>query len=126
MSLLGGITGKDSSLDSSTICNGLVGVYALVRFLAVEEVGNKFDDTGDTSGATDQDNFMDIDLVNLGVTEDLLNRFQSATEKILAKFLETGTSERRIKVDTLEKRVDFNRGLSSRRKSTLGTFASSA
>jgi hypothetical protein len=58
--------------------------------------------------------------------EDLLDRFKSTTEEILAKFLETGTSKRGIEIDTLEKRVDLNRGLSSRRKSTLGTFASSA
>ena len=58
--------------------------------------------------------------------EDLLDRFKSTTEEILAKFLETGTSKRGIEVNTLEKRVDFNRGLSSRRKSALGTFASGA
>ena len=59
-------------------------------------------------------------------TEDLLDRFKSTTEEILAKFLETGASKRGIEVNTLEKRVDFNRGLSSRRKSALGTFASGA
>jgi hypothetical protein len=45
---------------------------------------------------------MDIRLVNLGVTEDLLNRDKSAKEEILTKFLETGTSERSIEVDTFE------------------------
>ena len=43
--LFRGVTGKDGSLDSSTIGNGLIRVNALVRLLAVEEVGNKFDDT---------------------------------------------------------------------------------
>ena len=58
---------------------------------------------------------MDIRLVDLGVAEDLLNRFKSAAEEILTKFLETGTSERGIKVNTFEERVDLNRCLSSRR-----------
>jgi hypothetical protein len=84
--------GKDGSLDSSTIGNSLIRVDALVGLLAVEEVGNKFDDTGDTSGTTDQDDFMDVRLVDLGVAEDLLNRVKSTTEEILAELFETGTS----------------------------------
>ena len=88
LSLLRGVARKNGGLNGSTIRNGLVGVDALVGLLAVEEVRNKLDDTGDTSRTTNQDNFVDINLVNLGVTEDLLNGFQSATEEILAKFLE--------------------------------------
>ena len=126
LSLFRGVARKDGSLDGSTIGNGLVGVDALIGLLAAEEVGDKFDDTGDTGGTTDQDNFMDVRLVAFCITEDLLNRFKSATEKILAKFLETGTSEGGIEVDALEERVDFNRCLSSRRKGTFGTLASSA
>jgi hypothetical protein len=49
-----------------------------------------------------------------------------ATGQILAKLFETSRSERCIEVDTLQKRVDLNGGLSSRRKGTLGTLASSA
>ena len=53
LSLLRGVTRKNGSLDGSTISNGLVGVDAPIRFLAVKEVGNEFDDTGDTGGTTD-------------------------------------------------------------------------
>jgi len=56
-----------------------------VEHHAVEEVGNEFDDTGDTGWTTDQDDFMDVGLVNLGVAEDLLNKVKSAIEQILAK-----------------------------------------
>jgi hypothetical protein len=125
-SLLRSVTGKDGSLDSSTIGNGLIRVDALVELLAVKEVGNKFDDTRDTSGTTDQDDFMNVRLVDLGVAEDLLNRFKSTTEEILAELFETGTSERSVEVDTLEERVDFNRCLGSRRKGALSTLAGSA
>ena len=66
----------NGGLNGSTIRNGLVGVDALVGLLAVEEVRNKLDDTVNTGRSTNQDNFVDISLVNLGVTENLLNRLQ--------------------------------------------------
>jgi hypothetical protein len=69
LSLLRGVTGKDGTLDGSTIGNNLVRVDDLVGLFAVEEVGNKLDDTGDTSGTTDHDDFMDVRLVNLRVAE---------------------------------------------------------
>ena len=68
---------------------------------------------------------MNIGLVNLGGAENLLDRVKSATERILEKLFETSTSERGIEVDTLEKRVDLNGSLSSRRKGTLGMLTSS-
>ena len=126
LSLLRGVTGKEGSLDGSTIGNSLLRVDAPVRLLAVEEVGNKFDDTGNTSGTTDQDDFMNVRLVDLGVAKDLLNRVKNGTEEILADLFKTGTSEGSVEVNTLEERVDFDGCLSSRRKGTLSALASSA
>ena len=57
---------------------------------------------------------MDIRLVDLGVVKDLLDRFKSTTEEILAELFETCTSERSVEVNILEERVDFNRCLRSR------------
>ena len=69
------------------------GLNTLVGHLAVEQVGDEFDDARNTSGTTAQDNFMDIRLVYLGVLpKDLLNRIKSSTEKILEELFETGTS----------------------------------
>ena len=102
MSLIRGVTGKDGNLDSSAICNSLIRVDVLVGLLAVEEVGNKFGNMRDTSGTTDQNDFMDVQFVDLGVTEDLLNRFKSTTEEILAELFETGTSEGSVEIDTLD------------------------
>jgi hypothetical protein len=126
LSLLGGIAGKDGSLDSSTISNSLVGVNALVGFFAVKEVGNEFHDTGDTGGTADQNDFMDVRFVDLRVTKDLLDGIKSATEEILAQLFEASTSKRGIEVDTLEERVNLNGSLSGRRQGTFGTLASSA
>ena len=63
---------------------------------------------------------MDVRPVDLGVVEDLLNKFKSTPEEILAELFETGTSE---ESDTLEERVDFDGFLDSGRKYTLSTLA---
>ena len=61
-------------MDCGTIDNRLLTVDALVGLLAGRKLGNKFEQYEDTSGTTDQDDFMDVRLVDLGIAEDLLNR----------------------------------------------------
>ncbi|KXN85447.1 NAD-specific glutamate dehydrogenase [Leucoagaricus sp. SymC.cos] len=124
LGLLGSVAREDSSLNSGTIGNSLIRVDALVGFLAVEEVGDELDDTGDTSGTTNKDDLVNVGFVNLGVTKDLLDGLKSATKEILAKLLETSTSEGSVEIDTLVERVNFDGSLSSRRESALGTLAS--
>ena len=102
MSLLRSITRKDRSLDGSAVGNSLIRIDALVWFLAVKEVGDEFDDTGDTGGTADQNDFVDVRLVDLGIAKDLLDRVKSPTEEILAKLLEAGTSEGGIEINTLK------------------------
>jgi hypothetical protein len=126
LGLLGGITSQDSSLDGSTVGDSLIGVDGLVGLLTVEEVRDHLLDLGDTGGTTNKDDIVDGGLVDLGVTENLLNGFHGVTEKILVKFLETGTGQRSVEINTLEQGIDFNGGLGSRRESTLSTLASSA
>jgi hypothetical protein len=63
-------------------------------------------------------------LVNLGIAEDLLDGLESSTEEILAKFLETSTGERGVKIDTLEERIDFDGCLSGGGESSFSTLAS--
>jgi hypothetical protein len=74
--------------------------------LRKSEVRNKFDNTRNTSGTTDQDDFMDVRFVNLGVAEDLLDRFKRTMEEILAALFEMGTGEGSVEVNTLEEGVD--------------------
>jgi hypothetical protein len=64
--------------------------------------------------------------VDLGVSEDTVNWVGGRSEEILAKFLETGTGDRGVEVDTLEERVDFDGGLGGGRQGTLSTLACSA
>lgn len=111
-------------MDSSTVCNSLIGVDGFVGLLAVEEVGDELLDTRDTGRTTNKDDFVDVRLVDLRVTKDLLNRLERGAEEILAKLFETRTGEGSVEVDTLEERVDLDGGLCSRREGTLSTFAS--
>lgn len=121
-----GITREDSSLDSSTVGNSLVGVDRLVGLLAVEEIGDELLDSWDTGRATDEDNLVDAGLVDLSILQDTLDWLESGSEEVLAKFLESGTGDGSVEVNTLIEGVDLDGGLSSRRESTLGTLASSS
>ena len=66
---------------------------------------------------------MNLCLVDLRVTEDLLDGLEGAAEEVLAELLETGTGKGGVEIDTLEEGVDLNGGLRCRREGTLGTLA---
>ena len=123
LGLLRGVTREDGGLDGSTVCNGLIGVDALVGLLAVEKVGDELNDTWDTSGTADEDDLVNVSFVNLRVTEDLLNGIEGAPEEVLAQFLEAGTSEGGVEIDTLKERVDFDGSRGCGGKGSLGTLA---
>ena len=66
---------------------------------------------------------MDIRLDNLGVMEDLLNRFM---EEILSELFKTGTSEGSLlEIDTLKGWVNFDGFLGRKRKGMLSMLTSS-
>ena len=67
---------------------------------------------------------MEVGLVDLGFTEDLLDGLESGAEEVLAELLETGTGEGGVEVDTLEEGVDLDGGLGGGGEGTLGTLAS--
>jgi hypothetical protein len=66
---------------------------------------------------------VDVSLVDLGVAEELLDGVEGASEKVLAQFLETSTSEGGVEIDPLKESVDFNRCGGGEEESSLGTFA---
>jgi len=57
---------------------------------------------------------MNVALVDLRVAEDLFNGLQSASEKVLAQFFEASTSQRRVEINALEKRINLDGCLCSR------------
>ena len=122
----GGLAREDTSLDGGTVGNSLIGVDALLELLAVEELGQKLLDTGDTGGTTDEDNLVDGALLNGSVLEDLSNRLKGAREGLGVEVLETSTGDGHGEVLTIEERVNLNGGLGTAGQGTLGTLASSS
>ena len=105
-------------LDISSLLSKLL---SLVQACSAETSLTMHGEYTSQTMATNQDDFMDIWLVDLGsgVMEDLLNRFKSTMEQILTKLFKTGMSEGSVEVNTLKEQVYFNGSgcLGSRRKS---------
>ena len=57
---LGLVTIENGSLDSSTVGDSLIRVDSLVESFTVEEVRKHFLDFGDTGGAANEHNFVDM------------------------------------------------------------------
>ena len=89
----GGLAREDTGLDGGTVGDSLIGVDALLELLAAEEVAEELLDLGDTGRATNEDDLVNRALVDLGVAEDTLNRVHGGAEEVLAKLLETSTSD---------------------------------
>jgi len=87
-----------------------------------EEVGNQLLDLGDTGGTSDQDDLVDGRLIHLGVPQDLLDRVHGGSEEVLAELLESGSGDGGVEVDSVEQRVDLDRGLGGGRKGSLGSL----
>ena len=92
----------------------------------LQVIADELLDAGNTGGATDENDLVNLGLVDLGIGQDTVNRLDGGAEKVLAKLLEASTGDGGVEVDTLEERVDLNGGLGGRREGTLGTLASSA
>jgi len=122
----GSLSRQNSGLHGRTVGHGLIGVDALLELLAVEELGQKLLDLGDTGGTTDEDDLVNGLLLNLGVLENLSNGLNGARESLGVEVLETGTGDGHGEVLTVEERVDLNGGLGTAGESTLGTLTSSS
>ena len=55
---------------------------------------------------------MDLGLIDVRVTEDLLDGVERAVEEILVEPLKPGTGKGSVEVDALEEGVDLDSGLS--------------
>lgn len=120
----GGLARKDTSLDSGTVGNSLIGVDALLELLATEEVAEELLNLGDTGRATNKDNLVNLALLDLSVLDDLLNGLDGTLEGLVVDVLETGTGDLGVEVLAIEERVDLDGGLGTVGESTLGTLAS--
>jgi hypothetical protein len=122
LSSLGSVTGKDSGLDSGTVSDGFIGVDGPVGLSTREHVGDELLDLGDSGGTTDKDDLVNGGLVDLGVSENLLDGVHGRSEEILAELLESCSSNGSVEVDTVKEGVDLDGGLSGRGESSLGSL----
>ena len=120
---LGSLTVEDSSLDGGTVGNGLIGVDGAVEGLSVEEVGKHGLDLGDTGGATDENDLVDLTLSDVSVLKDHLNWGHALAEEVNAELLELGASDAAVEVLTLGEGFALNFGLMGGGENTLGLFA---
>mmetsp|Transcript_4706 Transcript_4706/g.10345 ORF Transcript_4706/g.10345 Transcript_4706/m.10345 type:complete len:392 (+) Transcript_4706:682-1857(+) len=121
----GGITsfsGQNSSLDGSTVGDGFIGVDTLRRILSSEIFGNELLNLGNTSGSTDQHDFVDFTLAHIGIFHDTANRSHCLLKQIVVQFFESGPSQSLTEVVTFSEFFDFQTSLLLRRKGTLDTF----
>jgi hypothetical protein len=102
LGLVGGLTGKDGSLDGGTVGDSLIGVNGFVQLASTEVLRNEGLDLGDTSGTTNQDDVVNLLTGHLGILEDLLDRFEGRLEHGGVDLLETRTSDICREVLTLE------------------------
>ena len=91
LSLLVSLSGKDSSLNSSSVGNSLIWVDGLVEGLSVEELLKHLLDLWDSGGSSDENDLVDLSLSDTGVLEDVLNWWHALSEEINEKFLELGS-----------------------------------
>lgn len=119
----GGLSGEDTSLNGGTVGNSLVGVDALLKLLAVEELAKKLLDLGDTGRTANKDDLVDAALLHASVLEDLSNGLEGTREGLGVQVLETSTGDLHVEVLAVEERVNLDGGLSTARKGTLGTLA---
>lgn len=99
-------------------------MFYLLKLLAIEEVAEELLDTGNTSGATDENDLVNLALRKSRVLKDLLDRVQGTSKALGVEILETSTSDGGVEILSVEKRVDLNGGLGGVGQRTLGTFTS--
>mmetsp|Transcript_38719 Transcript_38719/g.28068 ORF Transcript_38719/g.28068 Transcript_38719/m.28068 type:complete len:180 (+) Transcript_38719:654-1193(+) len=108
------LTTEDSSLDGSTVSNSLIGVDGSVESLTVEVFRKHVLDLGDTGGSSDEDNFVNLTLTNIGILKDVLDGRHTFSEKINAKLLEFGTGDGAVVILTFSKGLALNLSLMCR------------
>mmetsp|Transcript_7601 Transcript_7601/g.19690 ORF Transcript_7601/g.19690 Transcript_7601/m.19690 type:complete len:201 (-) Transcript_7601:866-1468(-) len=123
LSLFTTLTGKDTTLDSGTIGNSLIGVDTLVGLFTTEEFLDKLLDLGDTSRTTNKHNLINFVLLKAGIFEHTLDGTKSLLEKIHVKLLKAGTGKSLREVKAIEEVLNFHPLLVGVRERALGTFS---
>ncbi len=89
---------EDAGLDSCAYGYGFVRVYALGRFFA-EFIFNQGLYSGDTRGAADQEDFVDVAYGNAGIFHSQVDRFYGSLYQVFGDSVEFSTGEGGIEVN---------------------------
>merc|ERR1719469_10264 len=111
---------EDATLNGSTVSDSFVRVDATVGLLAVEEVLDELLDLRDTSGATDEDNFINFAALQTRIVKDGLDGLQGVLEQIVTELLELGAGERLFEVNAVHEGLNDDLDLLDGREVTLG------
>ena len=120
LGLFSGLATENTTLNSGAISDSLVWVNTSVWFLTVEEVLNELLNLGDTGGATNENDLVNLASLQLRVIHDGLDGFERVFEEVVAKFLELGTSQGLLEVDAVDEGLDGNLNLLDSGQVSLG------
>jgi len=124
LGLLVTLAGKDSTLNSGTISNGLIGVEGTAELLATEELNKRGLDLGDTSRTTDKNDIVNVLGLHVSILKNLLDGLKAAREDRLDETLELSTSKSELEVLLVHKSLNDNLGRLNGRKLTLSLLNS--
>lgn len=116
------LSAQDSSLDRSTISDGLIWVDTLARFLAVEEIPQQFLDLGNPGASTNKDNFVNLAFLQTSIFHGLLNRAHGLPEQIVVQFLKTSSGKRLGEIHSVKEGLNFYSDLVLTTQSSLSTL----
>jgi hypothetical protein len=117
--LSGLVTSENTTLNGGTESDSLVGVDVLAGLLSEELLKHSLN-LGNTGGATNEDNVIDVGLLELGVLENLLNGLEGLLEQVVVELFELGAGEGLGEIGALVERLDLNLGGLLGRERALG------
>ena len=102
------LSGENSSLDGGSESDGLIGVDASGWLLSVEELLDELLNLGDTSGASDENDLIDVLLLHVSVFKNLLHGLHGRTEEIHVEFFKLGTGQSFREIFSFEQGLNLN------------------
>jgi hypothetical protein len=113
------LAGKNTTLNGGAVSDSLIRVDTLGSLLSEELLEHSLD-LGNTGGATDKNDVVDVALLELRILQDLLNRLEGLLEKIVVQLLELGAGKSLGHVVALVEGLDFDLGAHLAGESALG------
>jgi hypothetical protein len=77
-------------------------------------------DLGDSSGSTNEHDLINVSLLHACVVQDLLDGLQSLLEEVIAKFLESSSSDGLREIESVDQVLNGDLGLVDGREVSLG------